>query len=107
METSQIVVQSQTHVTKRIFRLLKEAEKELYPGCNDTTKISFILQFFQIKCMFGLSNNAFAAILQLFSFVLLEGHHIRDSLDKMQKVIYDLGLDYQKIHACIIDFVLF
>jgi hypothetical protein len=87
--------------------LLKEAEKELYPGCKEATKISFIVRLFQIKCMFGLSNHALEAILHLFSLVLPEGHCIPDTLDKVRKVASDLGLNYQKIDACVNDCVLF
>jgi hypothetical protein len=57
--------------------------------------------------MFGLNNSALEAILQLFSLVLPEGHCVLDTLEKVQKVVRDLGLDYQKIHACINDCVLF
>jgi predicted Zn-ribbon and HTH transcriptional regulator len=57
--------------------------------------------------MFGLSNSAFEAILHLFSLVLPEGHCILDTLDKVRKVVRDLGLDYQMIDACFNDCVLF
>jgi hypothetical protein len=92
---------------KKFFRLLKEAEKELYPECKEATKISFIVRLFQIKCMHVMSNSALGAILHLFSMLLLEGHCIPNTLDKVQKVVRDLGLDYQKIHACANDCVLF
>lgn len=92
---------------KDFFALLKDAEKELYPGCKDLTKLSFIVRLYQIKCLFGLSNRACEAVLQLFTQALPKGHCIPNSLEKVQKVIRDLGLDYQKIHACINDCVLF
>lgn len=92
---------------KAFFNLLKDAEKELYPGCKEVTKLSFIVRLFQIKCMFGMSNKALEAILELFSLVLPKDHYIPNSLEKVQKVIRDLGLDYQKIHACFNDCVLF
>jgi hypothetical protein len=92
---------------KNFFKLLEEAQKELYPGCKEATKVSFIVRLFQIKCMYGLSNSALEAIIQLFSLVLPEGHCIPNTLDKVQKVVRDLGLDYQKIHACVNDCVLF
>jgi hypothetical protein len=50
---------------------------------------------------------ALEAILKLFGKVLLEGHCITDSLDKVQRVVRDLGLDYVKIHTCQNDCVLF
>jgi hypothetical protein len=91
---------------KSFFKLLKEAQKELYPRCKEAAKVSFIVRLFQIKCMYGLSS-ALEAILQLFSLVLPEGHCIPNTLEKVQKVVRDLGLDYKKIHACMNDCVLF
>jgi len=41
--------------------------------------------------MYGLSNSALEAILHLFSLVLPEGHCIPNTLDKVQKVVRDLG----------------
>jgi hypothetical protein len=79
----------------------------LYPGCKEATKISFIVRLFQIKCMFGLSNSALEAILHLFSLVLPKVHCIPNTLDKVRKVVRDLGLDYQKIDACVNDCMLF
>jgi hypothetical protein len=43
---------------KVFFKLLQEAKKELYPGREDGTKISFIVELFQVKCMYGISNKA-------------------------------------------------
>ena len=88
-------------------KLLEEAKKELYPRCKEATKVSFIMKLFHIKCMYGNTNACLEAILKLFSRILLEGHYIPDSLDKVQKVIRDRGLDYVKIHACKNDCVLF
>ncbi|WVZ52394.1 hypothetical protein U9M48_003458 [Paspalum notatum var. saurae] len=51
---------------KKFFNLLKEAEKELYPGCKEATKISFIVRLFQLKCIYGLSNSGLGAVLDLF-----------------------------------------
>jgi hypothetical protein len=79
----------------------------LYPGCKEATKVSFIVRLFQIKCMFGLSNSALEAILLLFSLVLRKGHCIPNALHKVKKVVRDLGLDYEKIHGCVNDCVLF
>jgi hypothetical protein len=92
---------------KKLFRLLDEAKKELYPGCKEVTKISFIVMLFQIKCMDGISNNSLECILQLFLLVLPDGHCLPTSLEKVERVIRDLGLHYEKIHACVNDCVLF
>jgi hypothetical protein len=49
---------------KFFYQLLEEAKKELYPGCKETTKVSFIVMLFQIKCMHGISNNGLEHILR-------------------------------------------
>ena len=92
---------------KIFLKLLQEAEKELYPGCIEATKVSFIVSLFQIKCMYNITNNALEAILSLFAAILPKGHCIPDTMDKVQRVVRDLGLDYVKIHACENDCVLF
>jgi len=79
----------------------------LYPGCKEATKVCFIVRLFQIKCMHGISNTALRSILSLFSLVLPKGHCVPNTLEKVQCVIQELGLNYEKIHACENDCVLF
>ena len=57
--------------------------------------------------MYGISNNAMEQILHLFCLLLPRGHYVPDTLDKVRKVVRELGLEYQKIHACVNDCVLF
>jgi hypothetical protein len=85
---------------KVFFKLLQEAKKELYPGCEDGTKISFIVELFQVKCMYGISNTAMEGVLLLISKFLPKGHYVPNTMEKLQRVVCDLGLDYIKIDAC-------
>jgi hypothetical protein len=82
------------------FKLLQEAKKELYPGCEDGTKISFIVELFQVKCMYGISNKAMEGVLFPISKFLPEDHCVPNTMEKVQRVVRDLGLDYIKIDAC-------
>jgi len=91
----------------KFYKLLEEARQELHPGCKEATKVSFIVRLFQIKCMHGISNTAMRSILSLFSLVLPEGHCVPNTLEKVQSVVQELGLDYEKIHACENDCILF
>ena len=72
---------------KKLYRLLEEAKKELYPGCKKVTKVSFIVMLFQIKCIDGLSYSCLKRILRLFLLVLPDGHCHPTSLDKVRKVV--------------------
>ena len=92
---------------KIFFKLLQAAEKELYPGCTDATKVFFIVELFQVKCLYGISNRALEGVLNLFSRFLPKGHCVPNTMEKVQRVVRDLGLDYGKIDACEKDCVLF
>jgi hypothetical protein len=57
--------------------------------------------------MDGISNNSLERILRLFLLVLPDGHCLPTSLEKVERIICDLGLHYKKIHACVNGCVLF
>jgi hypothetical protein len=92
---------------KKFFDLLKDVQQELYPGCSQLTKVSFMVRLFQLRCMGGSSNHSAGQALSLFSDALPPGHCIPDTIEKARKMIRDLGLTYIKIHACVNDCLLF
>jgi len=92
---------------KQFFELMEEAKTALYPGCKEATKISFIVRLYQIKCMCGISNKGIEQLLNLFCRVLPDNHCLPTTFEQVRKVVRDLGLQYQKIHACVNDCVLF
>jgi len=91
---------------KRFFKLVDEGKKELYPGCENFSKLSFIIRLYLLKSLHGLSDVAFTDLLDLlkeaFPFAQLP-----ESFNKAKKIIKDLGLGYDKIHACPNDCMLF
>ncbi|XP_070009153.1 uncharacterized protein [Nicotiana sylvestris] len=84
---------------KRFFKLVEEGKQELYPGCESFSKLDFTIRLFLFKCIHGLSNVAFSDLLDLikeaFPFAKLP-----ESFHKAKNMIKDLGLHYDKIHAC-------
>ncbi|XP_049368613.1 uncharacterized protein LOC125833495 [Solanum verrucosum] len=83
---------------KRFFKLVEEGKQELYPGCKNVSKLNFTIRLYLFKCIHKLSNVAFSDLLDLikeaFPFA-----QIHESFYKEKKVIKDLGLHYEKIHA--------
>jgi hypothetical protein len=61
---------------KAFFELLEEGKTALYQGCEDVTKLSFIVKLYQIKCVSTMTNRACDLILQMFTEVLPKGHCI-------------------------------
>ncbi|CAI0546078.1 unnamed protein product, partial [Linum tenue] len=45
--------------TKNFFTLLEVADKELYPGCEKFSKLSFTIRIYLLKCLNGWSNSSF------------------------------------------------
>ncbi|XP_019252797.1 PREDICTED: uncharacterized protein LOC109231602 [Nicotiana attenuata] len=91
---------------KRFFKLVEEGKEELYPGCENFSKLGFTIRLYLFKCIHGMSNVAFTNLLELlkeaFPFAQLP-----ESFYKVTSMIKDLGLDFEKIHACPNDCMLF
>lgn len=103
-----VEAEHQPHDQAEIFyKFVDDANKELYPGCKNFTKLSFIVRLFHIKCLGGWSNNSFTMLLKLLKDVLPEGETLPDSFYDMKKIISKFGLSYEKIHACPNDCILY
>ena len=91
---------------KIFFKLVEEGKEELYPGCKNFSKFSFTIRLYMFKCIHKLTDVAFSDLLDLIreAFPLAQ---IPDSFYKAKKVIKDLDLHYEKIHACTNDCILF
>ncbi|XP_031279787.1 uncharacterized protein LOC116138206 [Pistacia vera] len=91
----------------KFLKLLEDAQQQLYPGCDEFSKLSFIVELFQIKCLYGISDKAVDCIMQLLKKALPRGENLPKSFCDARKLIRDLGLHYEKIDACENDCVLF
>lgn len=69
------------------YKLVEDANTELYPGCKNFSKLSFIVQLFHTKCLGGWSNNSFTQLLKLLKEVLPKGGTLPDSYYGMKKLI--------------------
>ncbi|XP_074291731.1 uncharacterized protein LOC141618524 [Silene latifolia] len=81
-------------------RLFKAANEELYEGCQTFSKLSFILHLFHIKCMFHWSNDSFNKLIELLLEAFPQIKEFPSSYYEGKKLINNLGLGYEKIHAC-------
>ncbi|KAL3846266.1 hypothetical protein ACJIZ3_003669 [Penstemon smallii] len=70
------------------FSFVKDANKELYPGCETYTKLSFIIY-----------NNSFSMLLNLLKAILPDGESLPNSFCEMKKIIGKLGLECPKCHT--------
>ncbi|XP_074266925.1 uncharacterized protein LOC141590217 [Silene latifolia] len=91
---------------KKFYRMLEEGEQELYPGCKNFSKLSFIIRLFLYKSLHGISNTSFNDLLRLLRDMVPEAK-IPGNFNEARKIVRDLGLDYNKILACRNDRMLF
>ncbi|XP_058787489.1 uncharacterized protein LOC131661866 isoform X2 [Vicia villosa] len=83
----------------KFFKLLKEAEQNLYPGCK-FTKLSFIVHLYHLKCLNGWTDKSFSMLLELLCDAFPKENTLPKSFYETKKIISGLGLSYEKIHVC-------
>uniref|UniRef100_J3MEH0 Transposase-associated domain-containing protein n=1 Tax=Oryza brachyantha TaxID=4533 RepID=J3MEH0_ORYBR len=93
--------------TNKFYRLLEDAEKDLYPGCSTFSTLAFIVQMLNIKCLYDISANAMEALFSMLCKALPASNKVPKSYSDAKKTITDLGLDYTKIDACLNDCILY
>ncbi|XP_057775556.1 uncharacterized protein LOC130994528 [Salvia miltiorrhiza] len=87
--------------------LLEDAERDLYNGCTNFTKLSATIKLYNLKAKYGWSDTSFKDLLKLLKDMLPEGNLLPESLYAAKKTLSTLGLDYKKIHACPNDCILY
>ena len=88
------------------YKLVEEGKQPLYPGCKNFTHLGFIVKLYLLKCTHGFTESAFRGILKLIKEAFPHVN-LPSSFSVAKNMIRELGLDYQKIHACPNDCMLY
>ncbi|KAL4390753.1 hypothetical protein AHAS_Ahas03G0176600 [Arachis hypogaea] len=84
---------------KKFYNLVEEASKELCPGCDGFSTLSFTIQLYLLKCQHGWSNASFTSLLELLKEAI-PNLNIPTSFNKPKTMVKDLGRDYKRLtHA--------
>ncbi|KAK9064927.1 hypothetical protein SSX86_016310 [Deinandra increscens subsp. villosa] len=95
------------HEHEKFIKLIEDAEKPLYKGCPDFTKLSALVQLFNLKSKYGVLDKCFTETLVLIKKMLSEGNEMVNSTYEAKKTFKAMGSGYTKIHACINDCILY
>ena len=96
------------HADAEIFKkLLQDAEKPLYPGCRKFTKLSALVKLYNLKARYGWSDKGFSELLGLLGEMLPLNNELPLSMYEAKKTLNALGMEYEKIHACPNDCILY
>ena len=92
----------------KLERMLADHTKLLYPNCeNGQKKLDSTLELLQWKAENGTSDKGFENLLKIFKKMLPKDNELPSSTYEAKKVVCPLGLEVQKIHACINDCILY
>ncbi|XP_027174679.1 uncharacterized protein LOC113774329 [Coffea eugenioides] len=83
----------------KFLRLLSEAEKSLYPGCDKYSKLSFVVHILHLKTMNRWTCKSIDMLLK-FLIQVFPMASIPSSYYDAKNLIRELGLKCEKIHAC-------
>ena len=87
--------------------MLKKADKLLH-GQTRHSKLSATVHLYNLKCLGGVSNTIFLALLEFINQLLPDnGEALPDNTYQAKKFLRDIGLRYEKILACCNDCMLF
>lgn len=84
----------------------KTCKEPLYVGAN-VSKLRTMLSILNLQATFGWSNASVSALFELLHKILPEGNNMPQSRDEARKTLATVGLDYNIIHACPNDCVLY
>ena len=88
-------------------KLVSDAEKPIYPGCTRFTKLSALLRLYNLKAKHGWSDTSVTDLLSFLKELLPEDNEMPLSFYEAKKTLCSLGLQYEKIHACPNDCMLY
>ncbi|KAL6335840.1 hypothetical protein AAG906_040561 [Vitis piasezkii] len=93
IEMVQVAYDDRKNDPKLFETLLEDAQKPLYPGCRNFTKLSALVKLYNLKARYGWSDKSFSELLSI--------------LGDIKKTLNTLGMEYEKIHACPNDCILY
>ena len=86
---------------------MREAKRQLYPGCTKFSRFSFVVKLLHMKSFYRISNSAFSAVMKLLPEAFPECNTLPKSYDEAKSLVKEPGLGYDSIHVCYNNCVLF
>jgi uncharacterized protein YuzB (UPF0349 family) len=87
--------------------LCSDNKEPLYPGCTNFTRLYGVLRLFNLKARNGWTDKSFTELLELLCEMLPEGNKLPNRNYEAKKILCPMGMEYQKIHACPNDCILY
>ncbi|XP_071912376.1 uncharacterized protein [Coffea arabica] len=86
---------------EKFYKLIDDSQQDLYSGCKNFSKLSFIIRLLHLKCLGKMSNKIFNMLVELLREAFPEAMtNLPSSYYEAEKLMNTLGLGYEKIDAC-------
>jgi len=80
------------------FKLIEHACQPLYLGYEEFSNLLFVIELYHLKCLCGVTDRVLDGFIKLFRRALPKVSTLASSFNKMQSIIKQFGLRYQKIN---------
>jgi hypothetical protein len=87
--------------------VIKEAKRQLYRGCSQFSRFSFVVKLLRMKSLYRISNSVFSTIVTLLAEAFPKCNTLLKSYNEAKNLLKELGLGYDSIHVCSNNCVLF
>jgi hypothetical protein len=84
---------------QKFFNMLRASEESLHEHTTISI-LAFITRITSIKSKFVFSNKCYKELLSLFSNVPPSNHKMPKHMYQSKKMLYALGMEYEKIDVC-------
>ena len=106
-ENGQATSMEEMNDINQYMKLIDDEKTPLYPRCTSFTKLSATMKLYNLKVRNGWSNASFTQLLKLQREMLPIENTLPESTYAAKSLIKSLGLDYEMIHACHNDCILY
>jgi hypothetical protein len=93
--------------TSGIHKIAEDNSQELYLGCQNYSKLRFLVCLLHIKLLGGWTDRSFDLLVDLLVDALPKGSALPRNFHEAKKVVKSVGVGYTTIHACENDCILF
>jgi hypothetical protein len=88
--------------------MIEDSKKSFYHcRASQYTRLFMMVKLFQLKVSNRWSDGSFKDLLMLLKDKLPQGNTVPETIYEAKQIIYSLGLEVEKIHACKNDCILY
>jgi hypothetical protein len=95
-----------TWEVQKVFNMLRASEESLHEH-TIVSILAFVTRITSIKSKFAFSNKCYKELLSLFSDVLPSNHKMLKDMYQSKKLLFALGMEYEKIDVCKDNYMIF